>query len=176
MSGYGPANDFWTDERIALLKEHWANGWSGSHIARELGAASASAVIGKIHRLKLPARMTGARSPNRVAPRPVRIEPSKPSVPAAENEPDERETPDVPVEEPIAIVGARGAVAALLALRSHHCKFPIGDPGSPDFHFCAALRAHENTPYCPKHLKLATQPASVRNSVHARVSRQAVSA
>src|SRR5687767_4326310 len=41
----------WTDERIELLKEMWANGRSAAQIAAHLGGISRSAVIGKLHRL-----------------------------------------------------------------------------------------------------------------------------
>jgi hypothetical protein len=46
----------WTLERIELLKRLWAEGFSSSHIATELGdGLTRNAVVGKIHRLKLPA-------------------------------------------------------------------------------------------------------------------------
>ena len=43
----------WTDERVELLKNLWAEGLSASQIAAELGGITRNAVIGKVHRLGL---------------------------------------------------------------------------------------------------------------------------
>jgi len=50
----------------------------------------------------------------------------------------------------------------LLDLESHDCRWPIGEPRHPDFHFCGApqLPGH---PYCEQHWRLALQPAKPRN-------------
>ena len=48
----------WTDERVELLKKLWADGLSASQIAAKLGGVTRNAVIGKVHRLKLSARVT----------------------------------------------------------------------------------------------------------------------
>ncbi|MFB2533154.1 GcrA family cell cycle regulator [Paracoccus sp. p3-h83] len=50
----------WTDERVELLKKMWAEGQSASQIAKELGSVTRNAVIGKVHRLGLSNRTTGA--------------------------------------------------------------------------------------------------------------------
>lgn len=56
---------FWTDERTEILRGLWKRGLSCSEIARALGAGcTRNAVIGKVHRMKLPGRKPGApRSP-----------------------------------------------------------------------------------------------------------------
>ncbi|MCC0076520.1 MAG: GcrA cell cycle regulator [Rhodobacter sp.] len=46
----------WTDERVELLKQMWADGKSASQIAKELGSVTRNAVIGKVHRLGLSSR------------------------------------------------------------------------------------------------------------------------
>ncbi|RYD98850.1 MAG: GcrA cell cycle regulator, partial [Sphingomonadales bacterium] len=46
----------WTDERIDTLKKMWDSGLTATQIAEELGGVSRNAVIGKAHRLGLPAR------------------------------------------------------------------------------------------------------------------------
>ena len=48
----------WTDERVALLKKRWADGFSTQLIADELGGVTRNAVIGKVHRLGLEERET----------------------------------------------------------------------------------------------------------------------
>jgi len=50
----------WTDERVELLKKMWGEGQSASQIAKELGGVTRNAVIGKVHRLGLSNRSTGA--------------------------------------------------------------------------------------------------------------------
>ena len=49
----------WTDERVELLKKMWSEGQSASQIAKELGAVTRNAVIGKVHRLGLSNRVGG---------------------------------------------------------------------------------------------------------------------
>ena len=50
----------WTDERVETLKKMWGEGQSASQIAKELGGVTRNAVIGKVHRLGLSNRATGA--------------------------------------------------------------------------------------------------------------------
>ena len=52
----------WTDERVEKLKTMWGEGQSASQIAKALGGVTRNAVIGKVHRLGLSNRATGAKS------------------------------------------------------------------------------------------------------------------
>ena len=52
----------WTEERVETLKKLWSEGLSASQIATTLGGVSRNAVIGKVHRLKLPGRVKPATS------------------------------------------------------------------------------------------------------------------
>ncbi|HAC01671.1 MAG TPA: GcrA cell cycle regulator, partial [Brevundimonas sp.] len=46
----------WTEDRIARLKTLWPLGWSAQRIADALGEdVTRSAVLGKVHRMKLSA-------------------------------------------------------------------------------------------------------------------------
>jgi GcrA cell cycle regulator len=48
------AGPYWNDERVAVIKRLWADGYSASEIAQHLGQpASRSAVLGKLYRLGL---------------------------------------------------------------------------------------------------------------------------
>ena len=38
----------------------------------------------------------------------------------------------------------------LMELQWHHCRWPIGDPQSPDFMFCGANKL-DGHPYCGRH-------------------------
>lgn len=53
----GRDNFAWTEDRVSVLTKLWAEGLSGSQIARRLGGITRNAVIGKVHRLGLAARV-----------------------------------------------------------------------------------------------------------------------
>lgn len=57
---------WWTEERTAELIRLWTEGKSGTEIKNILGAVSRSAVIGKVHRLKLPKRPENDRALGRI--------------------------------------------------------------------------------------------------------------
>ncbi len=50
---------------------------------------------------------------------------------------------------------------SLLELTERTCKWPIGDPTDPDFHFCGHASA-PGRPYCAAHCAIAFQPMSSR--------------
>jgi GcrA cell cycle regulator len=135
----------WTDEHIAKLRTLWAEGISTAEIGRRLNI-SKNAVVGKAHRLNLPAR-----------PSPIR---------RAENGAPPRQTTPRRVQGPTlpplaAVIGA--SVPALRAVmpasksslpRTTPCCWPIGEPGKPSFHFCNAA-AVTGKPYCEEHAAIA---------------------
>jgi GcrA cell cycle regulator len=165
----------WTDERVDLLKKLWMEGLSASQIANELGeGVTRNAVIGKVHRLKLSARAKPASS----SPRPrsasrssVRRAASSGGVAAgmkrrilgsssivgatalkptrdyaADAEPELVEVQELYIPE--------AERKSLLDLNEHTCKWPIGDPLNPDFHFCGRP-SREDGPYCEFHARRA---------------------
>jgi GcrA cell cycle regulator len=147
----------WTDERTDVLKNRWADGISGGHIAAELGITR-NAVIGKIHRLGLHRSMKAkaeAEAKTR-RPRARTYSFSNDRVKALK-------TVKPPVAEPelkfngskqdcshIPIVGRK----TLLQLDHNHCRFPFGDVGDPDFFFCGAETVSP-LPYCAYHCRIA---------------------
>lgn len=58
--------------------------------------------------------------------------------------------------------------ASILGLTERMCKWPIGDPKQPDFHFCGATTAGV-LPYCAHHVAIAYQPAKKRDDDERRV-------
>jgi hypothetical protein len=52
--------------------------------------------------------------------------------------------------------------ATILTLTDRICKWPIGDPRNPDFHFCGRASA-EGLPYCTDHARRAYQPPARRS-------------
>ena len=50
----------------------------------------------------------------------------------------------------------------LLDLEKNDCRWPIGEPRHPDFHFCGAPQI-DGRPYCELHWRMAFQPARSRH-------------
>lgn len=162
----------WTDERTKLLRKLWAEGLSCSQIANQLGDVSRNAVIGKIHRLKLPGRgrvvanPKAAKKPQEKKPKIVKLvfkaATRKSSVPPQTallaaplaEEVQEFLKPDHDVVIPIS------RRLQLVQLNERSCKWPNGDPLTEEFHFCG----NEATfgPYCSYHARIAYQPATER--------------
>ena len=53
------------------------------------------------------------------------------------------------------------------------CRWPIGDPGEPDFHFCGRKK-FGSLPYCEHHVRMAYQPVQLK-AAPSRPSRQRLS-
>jgi GcrA cell cycle regulator len=49
----------------------------------------------------------------------------------------------------------------LMELTERTCKWPVGDPATPDFWFCG-LPVQSGKPYCEAHVGVAFQPMSSR--------------
>jgi len=155
----------WTDERVETLKKLWAEGHSASQIAAELGGVTRNAVIGKVHRLGLAGR---AKSPSSAAPRPrkPRAASHMMRVPRTSMRGNTAlaHAYDLDIEpEPELIdnVIPLGQRRSLLELTEETCRWPIGDPGAPDFFFCGGP-AITSLPYCAYHSRVAYQPANLR--------------
>jgi|TARA_R110000824_G_scaffold118960_15_gene272374 GcrA cell cycle regulator len=157
----------WTDERVEMLKKLWAEGLSASQVAKQLGGVTRNAVIGKVHRLGLSGRATPSRPARPRAPTPRTLVRQRPDPLVAE----QRDDADEAEAEPKRATPTRSEIANLpsteratvLTLTEHTCKWPIGDPGRPNFHFCGH-NADSNSPYCAEHAKLAYQPMQPRRN------------
>ncbi len=139
----------WTDDRVDLLRKLWAEGLSASHIAHRMGCfrhcadGGRSAVLGKAHRLKLPDRDTKIRKSIEGRRAGARSSEKRRAAAAARAKPNPRAksmielvfdaVPIEPVEELFIPVKDRKGV---LQLEAGDCRWPIGDPREPDFHFC----------------------------------------
>jgi GcrA cell cycle regulator len=179
----------WTDERVETLKKMWADGQSASQIAKELGGVTRNAVIGKVHRLGLSNRNGSGAKPEEEAP--AEAAPAKPAAaaamaeavapaaePVAERSPVPMRRPIVPAGQPLppqpsaneispeALASVRevekkARKISLMELTERTCKWPIGDPATPDFWFCG-LPVQPGKPYCEAHVGVAFQPMSAR--------------
>lgn len=194
----------WTDERVELLKKMWSEGQSASQIAKELGAVTRNAVIGKVHRLGLSNRVgaptDGKAKGDEAETEAPRAEPARPSATAqatASPRPEPRPAAAAPRPEPAPVqnvspmrkaiipagqplppqpsvgeispealasvreVEKKARKIPLMELTERTCKWPIGDPATPDFWFCG-LPSQAGKPYCEAHVGVAFQPMSAR--------------
>ncbi len=143
----------WTNERVEMLKQLWADGLSTKQIANELRGITRNAVIGKVHRLGLTGRTK--KKPARSRPRKKRssrhtLQVSRPATRVdpgiaygyeAEYEPELIETPFEQRK-------------TLLQLTEKTCRWPVGNPGSSEFFFCGG-ETPKNIPYCALHSRVA---------------------
>jgi len=179
----------WTDERVELLKKMWGEGQSASQIAKELGGVTRNAVIGKVHRLGLSNRATGApaapaktaakdkpgtkdkpasantggATETAVAATPVTAITRKAIIPAGQPLPPQPSANEISPEALASVreVEKKAKKISLMELTERTCKWPIGDPATDDFWFCG-LSVQSGKPYCEAHVGVAFQPMSAR--------------
>jgi GcrA cell cycle regulator len=150
----------WNDEIVGRLRRLWNDGHSTAEIGRRLGV-SKNAVIGKRHRLELPARPSPIKRCGTSGPRPLTVPRIVPKL--ADIMP--LNTGAVPVAAQMPSIGLSTASIKhtgsdpLQPMPSGNqpCCWPIGDPGTPGFRFC-----DDNTligkPYCEDHARTAYRP------------------
>jgi GcrA cell cycle regulator len=156
----------WTEQKIQMLKEMWGHGYSASEIAKRLGGLTRNAVIGKAHRLKLSSRPSPIRredeTPGTIGPDAV-----MPIIKSASKKRTMlRPLPPVALPSTVKTQGKdsfrsleemkRTEGIAVTKAGERHCRWPIGDPRSPDFRFCGCA-AYEGLPYCIDHARMAYQ-------------------
>jgi len=151
----------WNGETIATLRKLWVEGLSIREIEKRTGW-SKNAIVGKAHRLDLPARPSpikrgepGAEpKPQPQPPKragkstlpPLPPLPPAPPSPAPLPPPVHHPPPPAP-HNPVATPPRwRG--------RIEECCWPIGEPGSRGFRYCDAP-TEPGRPYCSEHFNLS---------------------
>lgn len=174
----------WTDERVETLRKLWLGGGSASEIVNELNCGiTRNAVIGKVHRLGLSGR---TKAPRQLAPKPPKparpAAPTRPPLPAVpplhafnEHPAEARKGEnDIGDQERAAIAQRADAPApasqnvTIMELRESMCRWPLGDPASPDFRYCGDAAPIGEGPYCKFHARVAYQPAQNRRQARTR--------
>ena len=154
----------WTDERIEKLTKMWEGGSTASQIAEVLGGVSRNAVIGKAHRLGLKARPSPVKANEKAespAPAAKPVKPAAEPVQRAAPAPHGRSSPSRTPAPPRRLVPAKpspeiAGKTSLLDLNDRICRWPMGHPGEPDFHFCGE-KVNPGFPYCVEHCGRAYQ-------------------
>lgn len=178
----GSGVKFWTEERTAEAVRLFNDGLSANLIGDRLGATR-NAVIGKLHRcgirrhgMPIERKQREINTPKRnggavVAALKGRKEQERKialtatstwgrraviarAIALGELEPCE--ATDLPPEPPRPTV-------SLHDLQSHQCRWPIGNPGSPDFGFCGESIRDDSVPYCTHHCRIAYVPINKRS-------------
>jgi GcrA cell cycle regulator len=156
----------WAEETIIRLRALWDEGHSTAEIGRRLGV-SKNAVVGKAHRLDLPARPSPirrngpgeGRSPRRSVPRRI----AGPTLPPLSST-STSAGPTAPSGH-VTVASASSAIPRPPPIRALPppprpygrvvtCCWPIGEPGTRSFCFCDAASV-PGKPYCEDHAQLA---------------------
>ena len=147
----------WTEERVETLKKLWQGGLSASQIAAELGGITRNAVIGKVHRLGLSGRgqptapIKRQRRANAPAARRTRQAVTIGNLALRADYEALVETEFRPRRDVVVPIAKK---LSIFALTERTCKWPIGDPGQEDFHFCGH-DSLDGAPYCEYHAGIA---------------------
>ena len=137
----------WTPARISTLIALWTEGISTIEIGRRLDVTKNS-VVGKVHRLGLPKRVSpiGSKSRERKpAVARTTAEPRKTSAiktAVSLSQQPRKEVPSGPVP--------KANPVSMEQLSNSMCSWPEGEPGKENFHFCGAP-VLEGKPYCVSH-------------------------
>jgi len=148
----------WTEETVAILRKHHAEGLSASQIARQIGnGCTRNAVIGKLHRLGMvrtpdakSITISLANSSRARAAKPG--EPSRPRIGIAGRGATYEQAPDVPMPK-LRDAAATGEPARIMDAHFGGCRWPINDPGKgfmDETRFCCGKRK-DGSNYCAAH-------------------------
>jgi len=127
----GAGTTFWTDERLALLRELQAKKWSGSRIAAELGVTR-NTVMGKLNRL-------GFKCESMYQP---------PRGEGRKREQERKAHPWTPLPHPEEPIPA--TACSIYDLTTETCRWPVGPDTGRGQLFCGAPGADlaAGIPYC----------------------------
>lgn len=179
MTMYGAENVNWNEANLTTLRTMWAAGHSCAAIMVHIPNATRSAVIGKIHRLKLPVPDTknSAMARSHIRVRNAAASAAPPPATRSRPEPLARRNPSNSIAAKIAIAEAEpglperliepatGSGLKLIELENHNCRWPFGDPLTELFYFCGEVGADfkDGRPYCGFHRRKSTDRTSLRN-------------
>ena len=143
------------DEQLAALA---AKKWSSTQIARELGITR-NAVIGRCRRRGIKLLSQAGHQSISKARVSVAAQPATPISMSMLLRPPKRSHQRKP---PLAVAPTPVCDASthvdIMGLERNMCRFPFGDPASPDLRYCGAVKATPGASYCERHMKLCYTP------------------
>ncbi len=145
----------WTDDQVDTASTMWRNSHTAAEIGNKIGKTR-RAVIGKMYRLKVKhgSAVTQTEEGDDDA------QPAKDGE-AGDTQPggEAQEASDAEAAE------AKDAAEAiedkrtvLMELTERSCRWPVGDPSTPNFWFCGKQTVQTGKPYCEEHSALAYHP------------------
>lgn len=152
----------WTPDRVEALTRLWTEGFSATQIAAELGGTTRNAVIGRVHRMKLPKRQK-VSTPRAVRVRPrsrsVAAVPRRPAV-ALPRPPAPVPSPSLPAEEAV-FVEPTPLHLSVMGTSDRQCKFMAGDPKRGG-RFCGTPVWRPGSAWCSYHRRIVYRPVDER--------------
>ena len=140
----------WKEEEAALAKELYNKGNSASEISTIIGK-SRNAILGRLFRDGV---LQKGKYSNRAPRIPTKRKQALTPVPKAERKPS---LPIAMLDQVAFKVprsrlanGRSGGFVTVETLSNNTCRWPIGNPANPDFHFCGH-EPEEGKPYCKYH-------------------------
>lgn len=142
----------WTPELTESVVQDWKRGLSAERIARDHKLSSRGAVLGRLNRL-------GHLRKSKTVISPSLVHKTSRGLGIRESSKVEQERAAVRFDSALAKIDAHGdkAHVRLADLEAHHCRYPVGDPQSPDFGFCGQ-QVKAGKPYCPTHAERCYRP------------------
>jgi GcrA cell cycle regulator len=134
--------------------------------AQARGDKPRAEAAGAAHRASPPPGRPEPRAhtrPDAVQPPPATPTLRKPIITAGQPLPPQPSANEISPEALASVreVEKKAKKISLMELTERTCKWPIGDPATPDFWFCG-LAAVPGKPYCEAHVGVAFQPMSSR--------------
>lgn len=157
---------FWTDERVTLLRERFALGWTTRQIGRsaEFGCGH-NAVISKLHRIGLRRRSrTQAATDTDLLQRLTK--PKKAKTPRAKQVRVQSYGSGLRLVETPAPMAAdlepetSATAVNFMQLEPHHCRWPVEGEGAAML--CCGADKLDGFSYCARHARMAYTPARSR--------------
>jgi GcrA cell cycle regulator len=152
--------DIWNEETEALLIKLWNADVSIPEIVRQIPGSNETSVRNKAMKLGLAPRRDSAESRQVGLPPKGYVLPADTGVLNDESDEDlladdvsQPEGPTTQMEVPAF------KKVTILELTESTCKWPVGNPGKPDFFFCGR-KSDVGIPYCAFHARIAYQPGS----------------
>lgn len=138
----------WTEEAERIIRARWGE-CSVADLCQEVFDRTAINVSTSTISAKARAMGLGRHARSNYRPRIAKA--PEPVVPKQEETPACEEVRSPPVRK-----------VPLLGLGLNDCRFPLGDPRSPDFGFCGAPKWEGSRSYCEFHHRLCYRPADKR--------------
>ena len=160
-------NSWWTEERIAFLREKWPTDMRADQIASEPAGCSKNSIIGKAHRLKLAdkrpidwgyreqehQRRKIERAAQKITEKALRQSQQEPT---ARDQPTARNLTKI---FDLSLAGLITLDITFTDLKSGHCRWPVGDAGA--IVYCGHQKL-DGQSYCAAHYCMSYLPTNTR--------------